>query len=40
MILTAAAGYTAPPLLGLGGAWLLAAGRITRSCGWRRRCCS
>ncbi|MEV2244146.1 M50 family metallopeptidase [Streptomyces sp. NPDC049970] len=29
MILTAAAGYTAPPLLGLGGAWLLANGRIT-----------
>ncbi|MFF1839102.1 M50 family metallopeptidase [Streptomyces sp. NPDC058231] len=29
MILTAAAGYTAPPLLGLGGAWLLADGRIT-----------
>ncbi|GAB3007870.1 M50 family metallopeptidase [Streptomyces pseudoechinosporeus] len=29
MILTAAAGYTAPPLLGLGGAALLAAGRIT-----------
>ncbi|MET7357025.1 M50 family metallopeptidase [Streptomyces sp. NPDC005562] len=29
MILTAAAGYTAPPLLGLGGAWLLASGRIT-----------
>ncbi|MGW4028017.1 M50 family metallopeptidase [Streptomyces sp. NPDC004838] len=29
MILTAAAGYTAPPLLGLGGAWLLADDRIT-----------
>ncbi|MEV0926454.1 M50 family metallopeptidase [Streptomyces spongiicola] len=29
MILTAAAGYTAPPLLGLGGAWLLASHRIT-----------
>ena len=29
MILTAAAGYTTPPLLGLGGAALLAAGRIT-----------
>ncbi|MFF8617727.1 M50 family metallopeptidase [Streptomyces sp. NPDC015350] len=29
MILTAAAGYTAPPLLGLGGAWLLVDGRIT-----------
>ncbi|GLF94557.1 M50 family metallopeptidase [Streptomyces yaizuensis] len=29
MILTAAAGYTAPPLLGLGGAWLLASGRVT-----------
>ncbi|MET7829033.1 MULTISPECIES: M50 family metallopeptidase [Streptomyces] len=29
MILTAAAGYTAPPLLGLGGATLLAAGHIT-----------
>ncbi|WP_447039873.1 M50 family metallopeptidase [Streptomyces sp. DSM 118878] len=29
MILTAAAGYTAPPLLGLGGAALLASGRIT-----------
>ncbi|MEU6840693.1 M50 family metallopeptidase [Streptomyces sp. NPDC046716] len=29
MILTAAAGYTAPPLLGLGGAALLGAGHIT-----------
>jgi hypothetical protein len=29
MILTASAGYTAPPLLGLGGAALLAAGHIT-----------
>ncbi|GGS85232.1 M50 family metallopeptidase [Streptomyces griseoviridis] len=29
MILTAASGYTAPPLLGLGGAALLGAGRIT-----------
>ncbi|MFE4368788.1 M50 family metallopeptidase [Streptomyces sp. NPDC056835] len=29
MILTAAAGYTAPPLLGLGGAWLLSAHHIT-----------
>ncbi|WP_336318923.1 M50 family metallopeptidase [Streptomyces lavendofoliae] len=29
MILTAAAGYTAPSLLGLGGAWLLAAHRVT-----------
>ncbi|MER6344121.1 M50 family metallopeptidase [Streptomyces sp. NPDC001595] len=29
MILTAAAGYTAPPLLGLGGAALLATGRLT-----------
>jgi hypothetical protein len=29
MILTAAAGYTAPPLIGLAGAWLLAAGHIT-----------
>ncbi|UXY24660.1 M50 family metallopeptidase [Streptomyces cynarae] len=29
MMLTAAAGYTAPPLLGLGGAALLAAGHIT-----------
>ncbi|WP_431781151.1 M50 family metallopeptidase [Streptomyces chumphonensis] len=29
MVLTAAAGYTAPPLLGLGGAWLLQSGRIT-----------
>ncbi|MER6911592.1 M50 family metallopeptidase [Streptomyces sp. NPDC000594] len=29
MVLTAAAGYTAPPLLGLGGAWLLASGRVT-----------
>ncbi|MFI6209546.1 M50 family metallopeptidase [Streptomyces sp. NPDC051041] len=29
MILTAAAGYTAPPLFGLGGAALLATGRIT-----------
>jgi uncharacterized membrane protein len=29
MILTAAAGYTAPSLLGIGGAWLLAANHIT-----------
>jgi Peptidase M50B-like len=29
MVLTAAAGYTAPSLLGLGGAWLLAAGHLT-----------
>jgi hypothetical protein len=29
MVLTAAAGYTAPPLLGLGGATLLAFGHIT-----------
>ena len=29
MILTALAGYTAPSLLGLGGAWLLASGHIT-----------
>ncbi|MBB1252476.1 M50 family metallopeptidase [Streptomyces sp. OF3] len=29
MVLTAAAGYTAPSLLGLLGAWLLAAGHIT-----------
>ncbi|NEB81815.1 M50 family metallopeptidase [Streptomyces sp. SID14478] len=29
MVLTAAAGYTAPPLLGLGGAALLAGGHIT-----------
>ncbi|GAA3375327.1 M50 family metallopeptidase [Streptomyces sannanensis] len=29
MILTAAAGYPAPPLLGLGGAWLLAAHHVT-----------
>ncbi|MFH8495301.1 M50 family metallopeptidase [Streptomyces coeruleorubidus] len=29
MILTAASGYTAPPLLGLGGAALLGGGRIT-----------
>src|SRR5690242_1749236 len=29
MVLTAAAGYTAPPLLGLAGAGLLAAGHIT-----------
>jgi hypothetical protein len=29
MVLTAAAGYTAPPLLGLGGAWLLSAHHIT-----------
>ena len=29
MVLTAASGYTAPPLLGLGGAWLLAANHIT-----------
>lgn len=29
MVLTAAAGYPAPPLIGLAGAWLLAAGHIT-----------
>jgi len=29
MVLTSAAGYTASPLLGLGGAWLLAAGHVT-----------
>ncbi|MFE1782604.1 M50 family metallopeptidase [Streptomyces sp. NPDC059506] len=29
MVLTAAAGYTAPSLTGLAGAWLLAAGHIT-----------
>jgi Peptidase M50B-like len=29
MVLTAAAGYTAPSLVGLGGAWLLSAGHIT-----------
>ncbi|QMU75250.1 M50 family metallopeptidase [Streptacidiphilus sp. PB12-B1b] len=29
MVLTAAAGYSAPPLLGLGGAWLLSAGHVT-----------
>lgn len=29
MVLTAAAGYAAPSLLGLGGAWLLAANHIT-----------
>ncbi|MFJ2115185.1 MULTISPECIES: M50 family metallopeptidase [unclassified Streptomyces] len=29
MILTAVAGYTAPPLLGLGGAWLLSAHHTT-----------
>lgn len=29
MVLTAAAGYTAAPLLGLGGAWLLAAHHVT-----------
>ncbi|MFI9205118.1 M50 family metallopeptidase [Streptomyces sp. NPDC053048] len=29
MVLTAAAGYTAPSLLGLAGAWLLAAGHVT-----------
>ncbi|MET7638373.1 M50 family metallopeptidase [Streptomyces sp. NPDC005438] len=29
MVLTAAAGYTAPSLLGLAGAWLLSAGHIT-----------
>ncbi|WP_435600661.1 M50 family metallopeptidase [Streptomyces sp. C10-9-1] len=29
MVLTAAAGYTAAPLLGLGGAWLLAADHVT-----------
>ncbi|MER7764082.1 M50 family metallopeptidase [Streptomyces sp. NPDC097619] len=29
MILTAAAGYTAPSLLGLGGAWLLSGHRVT-----------
>ena len=29
MVLTAAAGYIAPSLLGLGGAWLISAGHIT-----------
>jgi Peptidase M50B-like len=29
MVLTAAAGYSAPPLLGLAGAWLLSAGHVT-----------
>ena len=29
MVLTAAAGYTAPSLIGLAGAWLLSAGHIT-----------
>ena len=29
MVLTAAAGYTAPSLLGVGGAWLLSGGHIT-----------
>jgi hypothetical protein len=29
MVLTLIAGYVTPPLLGLGGAWLLAAGHIT-----------
>jgi hypothetical protein len=29
MVLTAAAGYTAPSLLGLGGAWLISAGHVT-----------
>jgi hypothetical protein len=29
MVLTSAAGYLASPLLGLGGAWLLAAGHVT-----------
>ncbi|HEX9343704.1 MAG TPA: M50 family metallopeptidase [Actinomycetota bacterium] len=29
MVLTSAAGYIASPLLGLGGAWLLAAGHVT-----------
>jgi hypothetical protein len=29
MVLTAAAGYPAPPLIGLAGAWLLSAGHIT-----------
>jgi hypothetical protein len=29
MVLTAAAGYSAPPLLGLGGAWLISGGHIT-----------
>ncbi|MFI7535569.1 M50 family metallopeptidase [Streptosporangium sp. NPDC049376] len=29
MILTAAAGYVAPSLLGLGGAWLVSAGHVT-----------
>lgn len=29
MILTAAAGYTAPPMLGLGGAWLLTEQHVT-----------
>ncbi|MEZ0090438.1 M50 family metallopeptidase [Streptacidiphilus sp. EB129] len=29
MVLTAAAGYSAPPLLGLGGAWLISGGHVT-----------
>ena len=29
MVLTAAAGYSAPPLLGLAGAWLISGGHIT-----------
>jgi hypothetical protein len=29
MVLTAAAGYAAPPLLGLGGAWLISGGHTT-----------
>lgn len=29
MVVTAAAGYVAPPILGLGAAWLLAAGHVT-----------
>ena len=40
MILTAAAGYTAPSLLGLGGAWLLAAHHITLLLWGPPPCCS
>lgn len=40
MVLTAAAGYTAPPLLGLAGAGLLATGHITALLWGPPRCCS
>lgn len=38
MVLTAAAGYTAPPLLGLGAPGCSRRTTSRPSCGWRRRC--